>query len=108
MRILIKENNGISFSIAFPNWLVLNKLGIGFLSKTIARSGKLGISIGSSRNTECEVEKLDKRRLKREAKKIKRAVIPALREFRAFVKRNPNFVLVEVDENDGDNVTVTL
>ena len=123
MKINVEENNGKSFSIKFPNWLIFTRLGISFAAKNIVKNGNLGISIqeneeGCEENTEIneygykeeygEKAPLDKKEFKKGVKKMKRALISARKDLRAFLKRNPDFVLVDVEDEDGDCVKITL
>ena len=111
MKIIVEENNCKSFSVKIPNWLIFNRLGIGFLAKSILKSDKLGVTVGKN-DSEAELldmqEIPDKKEFKKSLKKLKRNLIKNLGEIRAFFKRNPGFVLVDVVEDSGDCVKITF
>ena len=101
MKIHTESADGSSFSIKFPNWLVLNKLGVGIISKSIVSSGRKWEKNGSE-------EEESKAERKLAVKKLKKALVPVIGELRAFLKRHPNFVLVEGVDSDGDSFIITL
>ncbi len=101
MKIHTESADGSSFSIKFPNWIILNRLGVGFISKSIISSGSKWAKSGSeTKGSEAE--------RKLAVKKLKKTLVPVIGELRAFLKRHPDFVLVEGADSDGDSFTITL
>ena len=108
MKISVEKSDGKAFSIKIPNWLVLNRLGAGFIAKSIVKSSNLGVCVNVNGNEKETPKALDKKELKIATKKMRRALISVLRELRGFLKRNSNFVLVDVVDTDGECVKITL
>ena len=110
MKISIEHSDGSAFSIKVPNWLALGRLGIGFLARSIVKQNGgaiISVKIGVY-NTEKEPEPLAKKEYKEAVKEMKRILIGARGELRAFLKRHPDFVLVDVIGEGGDHVRITL
>ena len=109
MKINVEENNSKCVSIKIPNWLIFNRLGIGFLTKSLLKSGKLGVTVGKidGEAAPLDVQKIpDKKEFKSSLKKMKRSLGKNLGEICAFFKRNPGFVVADVVEADGDKVKI--
>ena len=110
MRIHTESADGSSFTVKFPNWILLNRLGIGFALKGIARRSKTYAGRGKTdeyTNNKTDIgEKKAEERLA--AKRLKRALVPVLADLKSFLKRHPNFVLVEGVDSDGDSFIITL
>ena len=110
MTIHTKSHDGSSFTVKFPNWILLNRLGIGIALKSIARRSKK--YTGGEKNDEYMNKEAYSAEKKTEdrvaAKRLKRALLPTLADFRSFLKRHPDFVLLEAQDSDGDITTITL
>lgn len=113
MKISVKEKNGKAFSIKFPNWLILNRLGISLIVNAILKEEKIGISVAFEKEgadiAEQELsQKKSKKIAKEQRKRLKKGFFSALGELRAFLKRNRDFVLVDTVDSDGDHTEITL
>ena len=110
MTIRTESHDGSSFTVKFPNWILLNRLGIGIALKSIARRSKK--YTGGEKNDEYMNKEAYSAEGKTEdrlaAKKLKKALGPVIGELRAFLKRHPDFVLLEAQDSDGDTTTITL
>ena len=110
MKILVEQNDERSFSIKIPNWLLLSRIGLHFLAKNIAKNGGVSIKLNfdGDENENLEPVKVNKKEFKASVKKTKRSLIGARAELRAFIKRHPDFVLVDVLGSDGEHVKVSF
>ena len=110
MKITVDNPDGSSFKIKFPNWVFLNRLGVGYIAKQMAREDKMGISVsyGDAGGDEEVRDAPSRSEMRERSKRIKRALVPALREIRAFIKKNPDFVLVDAFDSEGEHVTVSF
>ena len=110
MKISIEHSDGSSFSIKFPNWLVFGRIGIGFVARSIVKQNGgaiISVKIGCGNNEKSPVPQ-DKEEYKTAVKKMKGMLIGARGELRAFLSKNPDFVLVDATEEDGDRIKITL
>ncbi len=110
MKISIEHSDGRAFSIKFPNWLILGRLGIGFVARSIVKQNDgsvISVKINGD-STEKSREPQGKKEYKLAVKKMKKTLIGARGELRAFLRKNPDFVLVDATEEDGDRVKITL
>ena len=115
MKIMIDHNDGTSFSIKFPNWLVFNRLGLGFAAKSMVKQNGsfMSVKIGDA----CKEDELpkpekarvfDKKEFKKAVKRMKKGLICARGDLRSFLKRNPDFLLVDVKEASGERVRISF
>ena len=110
MKIGIEHSDGSAFSIKFPNWLILGRLGIGFVARSIVKQNGgavMSVKIGDG-NAEKEFAPQDKKEHKEAVRQMKKTLIGVRGELRAFLKRHPDFVLVDATEDGGDHVKITL
>ncbi len=110
MRISIEHSDGRAFSIKFPNWLIFGRLGIGFVARSIVKQNGgavISVKIGDG-NTEKSAAPQGKKEYKTAVKKMKGMLIGARGELRTFFRKNPDFVLVDATEEEGDRVKITL
>ena len=110
MKIKIKHNENRSFSVKFPNWLVLGRLGIGFAARSIVKQNGgavINVKIGGGDDEKSHTP-LGKREYKAAVKRVKRTLMGARGELRAFLKQHPNFVFVDVVSEDGEQVKISF
>ncbi|MBQ7333297.1 MAG: hypothetical protein IJW38_02990 [Clostridia bacterium] len=110
MKISIEHNDGRAFSIKFPNWLILSRLGIGIAAKSIVKQdgSAISVKIGNADIEEKQNALIDKKEFKLAVKKMKLALLYARREFCSFLKRNPVFLFIDVVGEDGECVKISF
>ena len=110
MKIKIKQSDNRAFSIKFPNWLVLGRLGIGFAARSIVKQNGgavIIVKIGGDDNEKSHTP-LSKREFKTAVKRVKRMLMGARGELRTFLKQHPDFVLVDIVSEDGEQVKISF
>ena len=108
MKIQVRTSGRRELTFVFPTFFVFNRFFAGSIAKSIAKSGGM-ITIDLTGSDEKEKSRQPKEKPSRESvKRLKRALIPAFRELKRFKKRNPGFVFIEVESEDGEGVVITL
>ena len=110
MKIKIKHNENRTFSVKIPNWLVLGRPGIGFAARSIVKQNGgavISVKIGGDDDEKSHTP-LGKREYKAAVKRVKQMLMGARRELRTFLKQHPNFVLIDVVSEDGEQVKISF
>ena len=110
MKIGIEHSDGSAFSIKFPNWLILGRLGIGFVARSIVKQNGgavISVKIGGNDDGKSHTP-LGRREYKAAVKRVKQMLMGARRELRTFLKQHPNFVLIDVVSEDGEQVKISF